>query len=232
MRLLKQRYTAYPRSSVCAGPTTRASLQFSNQPRAAREILRQMDPERDLGWWNSPEEVWPRYWWQMAATWHMVGGYRAELDITDRWRDSTSRSGRWCGGVRSPPSGREREVMDLLRSTAGGSVDLVAVPQLTIADELAAHGHAATAMAVAESILVRLELLPATDWEREQNIAWANRLLGRPEQEREALERVVRSDADTLSEAGSERPDRGAARRHRPGRQDRQRSWRERATAA
>ena len=97
--------------------------------------------------------------------------------------------------------GREREVMDLLRSTTRGSADLVAVPQLTIADEApAAHGHAATAMAVAESILVRLEcLFPATDWDREQNVAWANRLLGLPMQEREALERIVRSDADTLA---------------------------------
>ena len=198
LRLLKQRYIAYPRSNVA--PTHYASsLQFSNQPRAAREILRRMDPERDLGWWNSPEEVWPRYWWRMAATWHMVGGYRAELDITDRWRDSSNTQWQLVRGRALSALGREREVMDLLRSTTQGSADLVAVPQLTIADELAAHGHAATAMAVAESILVRLELLPPTDWEREQNIAWANRLLGRPMQEREALERVVRSDADTLA---------------------------------
>ena len=54
-------------------------------------------------------------------------------------------------------------------------------------------------MAVAESTLARLELLPATDWEREQNIAWANRLLGRAAREREALERLLRSDADTLA---------------------------------
>ena len=53
-------------------------------------------------------------------------------------------------------------------------------------------------MAIAESILVRLELSADSDWVREQNIAWANRLLGRPAREREALERMVRSDADTL----------------------------------
>ena len=198
LQLLEQRYIAYPKSNVA--PTHYAlSLQFSNQPRAAREILRRMDPERDLGWWNSPEEVWPRYWWRMAATWHMVGGYRAELDITDRWRDSANAQWQMVRGRALSALGREREVMDLLRSTTRGSADLVAVPQLTIADELAAHGHAATAMAVAESILVRLELLPATDWDREQNVAWANRLLGRPMQEREALERIVRSDADTLA---------------------------------
>ena len=198
LRLLEQRYAAYPRSETARAHYA-LSLQFSNQPRAAREILLRMSPERDLGWWNSPEEVWPRYWWRMAATWHMVGGYRTELDITERWRDSADAQWQIVRGRALSALGREREVMDLLRSTTRGSVDLVAVPQLTIADELAAHGHAATAMAVAESILVRLELLPATDWEREQNIAWANRLLGRTAREREALERIVRSDADTLS---------------------------------
>jgi len=128
-----------------------------------------------------------------------VGGYRTELDITERWRDSANAQWQIVRGRALSALGREHEVMDLLRSTTRGSADLVAVPQLTIAGELAAHGHAATAMAVAESILVRLELLPATDWEREQNIAWANRLLGRTAPEREALERIVRSDADTLS---------------------------------
>src|SRR5439155_8563710 len=80
----------------------------------------------------------------------------------------------------------------------------VAFPQLTIAEEFAAHGHATTAMAIAESILVRLELSPDSDWVREQNIALANRLLGRTAREREALERIVRSDADTLSKLEAE----------------------------
>ena len=53
-------------------------------------------------------------------------------------------------------------------------------------------------MAIAESILVRLERSADGDWVREQNIAWANRLLGRTAREREALERMVRGDADTL----------------------------------
>ena len=88
--------------------------------------------------------------------------------------------------------------MDLFRSTAQGSADSVASPQLTIAEEFAAHGHATTARAIAESMLVRLERSADSDWVREQNIAWADRLLGRTAREREALERMVRSDADTL----------------------------------
>ena len=86
-RLIDERHTAYPKSQS-ARAQFESELQYSNHPRAAREALNQMDPERDLGWWQSPKNVWPRYWWRMAATWHMVGGYRAELDITDRWRDS------------------------------------------------------------------------------------------------------------------------------------------------
>ena len=108
LRLHKERYVAYPRSNLA--PTHYAlSLQFSNQPRAAREVLRRMDPERDLGWWISPEEVWPRYWWRMAATWHMVGGYRAELDITDRWRDSADAGWQIVRGRALSALGRERD---------------------------------------------------------------------------------------------------------------------------
>jgi hypothetical protein len=51
---------------------------------------------------------------------------------------------------------------------------------------------------VAESVLTRLELGASADSERAENIAWANRLLGRKEAERGALEHIVRADADTL----------------------------------
>ena len=59
-------------------------------------------------------------------------------------------------------------------------------------------------MTVAESILARLELGPDSDWSHTENVAWANRLLGRREAEREALERVVRGDADTLAKLEAE----------------------------
>ena len=36
------------------------------------------------------------------------------------------------------------------------------------------------------------------------SIAWANRLLGRAEQERDALEQITRSDADTLARLEAE----------------------------
>ncbi len=196
-RLIDERHTAYPKSQS-ARAQFESELQYSNHPRAAREALNQMDPERDLGWWQSPKNVWPRYWWRMAATWHMVGGYRAELDITDRWRDSADAQWQIVRGRSLAALGRERAAMDLLRSRAQQSISSVAVAQLTIAEEFAAHGHATTAMAIAESILVRLERSAEGDWVREQNIAWANRLLGRTAREREALERMVRGDADTL----------------------------------
>ena len=83
---------------------------------------------------DPPEEVWPRYWWRLAATWHMVGGYRTELDITDRWHDSADAGWQIVRGRALSALGRERDVMDLFRSTSRGSVDVVAVPQLTIAD--------------------------------------------------------------------------------------------------
>jgi hypothetical protein len=135
----------------------------------------------------------------MAATWHMPGEYAAELSITDRWSDSTAWEWQVIRGRALAGLGREREVMELLGSTAGVSVDSVAGFQLKIATELAVHGHARAAMVIAESLLARLELGSDTHWSRASNIAWANRLLGRKEPEREALERIARSDADTLA---------------------------------
>jgi hypothetical protein len=135
----------------------------------------------------------------MAHTYHMPGEYRTELGITDRWRDSTTWGLDEVRGRALAALGREREVMALLASSAGVAVDSVAGGQLTIATELAVHGHLRTAMAIAESLLARFDLEPATGWSRASNIAWANRLLGRTQQEREALEQIARSDADTLA---------------------------------
>jgi DNA-binding SARP family transcriptional activator len=197
VRLIDERHTAYPKSQS-GRAQFESQLQYSNHPRAAREALDQMDPERDLGWWQTPKTVWPRYWWRKAATWHMVGGYREELEITDRWRDSADAPWQVVRGRALAALGRERAAMSLLGSTGQQSVNSVAEPQLTIAEEFAAHGHPNIAMAIAESILVRLELSGDGDWVREQNVARADRLLGRTAREREALARMVRSDADTL----------------------------------
>jgi hypothetical protein len=158
-----------------------------------------MNPERDLGWWDGPTSVWPRYWSRLAATWHMLGGYREELDITARWSDSTDHDWQIARGRALAALGREREVMALLNSMARGSVDSVAETELTLASELAAHGHTTAAKAVAQSVLARFKLVPDTGWTREVNVALAECLLGRAEEERVALGQVARSDADTLT---------------------------------
>jgi hypothetical protein len=59
-------------------------------------------------------------------------------------------------------------------------------------------------MAIAESALSRLELRKVSDWSHATNIGWANRLLGRAEPERRALERIGESDADTLAKLQAE----------------------------
>jgi DNA-binding SARP family transcriptional activator len=199
VRLLGQRYRAYPRSALAGGTYATVGLLPSNQPKAAREILQaareivlRLDPERAVEW-NS----W--HWWRMAATWHMPGNYAAELQITERWRDSAAVEWQVIRGRALAALDREREVRALLASSAEVSVDSMAGHQLEIATELAAHGHDRTAMAVAESILARFELKPDAGWSRASDHAWANRLLRRTENERVALERIARSDADTLA---------------------------------
>jgi DNA-binding SARP family transcriptional activator len=191
VQLLEQRYRAYP-NSMAARTQYAWAVQRSNHPRAAGAMLRRMDPEDVIGGESS-------YWWYLAASRHMLGEYDAELDITDRWRDPTSRAWQVVRGRALAGLGRERDAMELLRSTAGAPVDSVAERQLGIATELSVHGHPGAAVAVAESVLSRLELGASDGSEWAESIAWANRLLGRKDAERAALERIVRADADTLT---------------------------------
>jgi hypothetical protein len=174
------------------------ALQFADRPRAVQEILSRLDPELDPGGRHSREEIRAGYWSIMATSHHMLGHYREELEITDRWRDSGNVDWVLIRGRALAALRREGEVLDLFQHMPTGSSDVVTWPGLTLASELAVHGSQRAAMVVAESILVRLERGPGTEPDREQNIAWANRLLGRREQELDALERIVRSDADTL----------------------------------
>jgi tetratricopeptide (TPR) repeat protein len=198
VQLLGQRLEAYPRS-LTAKRQYSVALQFSNQPRAARKILGRLDPELDPQGRHSREEIRAGYWWCMAASHHMLGNYLAEMELTDRWRDSSDWAWLMIRGRALGALGRERGVLELFRHLAARSIDSVAEPGLTMATELAVHGHHETAMAVAESILVRLQPGPGTDSDRASYIGWANRLLGRNEGERAALEQIARSDPDTLA---------------------------------
>jgi hypothetical protein len=69
--------------------------------------------------------------------------------------------------------------------------------QLDVAAELVAHGHPETAKQIAGRVLAQLELEPDTGWAIASRID-ANRVLGRSDDERIALERIARSDADTV----------------------------------
>jgi hypothetical protein len=159
-----------------------------------------MNTDQDAPWGESRQEDWRRrYWWYLAASRHMLGEYRAELDITDRWRDSTSHEWRIVRGRALGALGREREAMELFSGTAGAADGLVTSQQLAIATELWAHGQSRTAEEMAESVLSRLELGASTGAALLENIAWANRLLGRSEAERDELARIAGADADTLT---------------------------------
>jgi DNA-binding SARP family transcriptional activator len=192
--LLEERFDAYPRSSVARSHYEMA-LESANRPRAVREVLLGMDPERD---W-SPEDVMG-YWSRVAMTWHMTGDYESELAVTDRWQDSADGVWREVRGRTLAALGREREVRELL-ATGDTALESSAREWLRMAAELAAHGHQRTATALAESVLTRLELEPDTGWVLRAHLE-VNRLLGRPEHERSVLERIARTDLDSLDGLG------------------------------
>jgi len=197
VRLLGQRYQAYPRS-LTATRQYESALQRSNQLRAAQQVLGGLGPALTAPL-DSSDEDWGPYWTWLAASHHMLTQYREEIEITDRWYDSSDADWQVIRGRALAALGRESEALQLIHALSARSIDSVATPSLTIAAELAAHGHQRTAMAVAESTLRRLELGSVVEPERTRNIALANRLLGRRDQERVALEQLARHDPDSVA---------------------------------
>ncbi len=192
VRLLGKSFDAHPRSKRAQGVYA-AVLLHSNRPKAAREILRRRDPSGA----PLPPPLHYGQFWFMAATHHVLGHYRDELDITDRWRDSSD--GRWwiIRGRAMSALGQEPEVLEMFQGMIASPIDSVAELILEMATELAVHGHRQAAATVAESILVRLEAgQPGVDSGRALDIAWANRLLGRKNEERAALERMPAGDLE------------------------------------
>jgi hypothetical protein len=197
VELLEQRYRAYPRSAS-AQTHYATALQETNHVRAARDLLERLDPERDMGWRHSPQEVWSRYWWRSAGSQHALGDYRAELGITDRWQDSSAPEWRQVRGRALAGLGDGSEAIALLASTTQAEIDVIAEPMLATANELMAHGHMEAARALAESILVRFAREPVIDGGRAWCLARGNRLLGRVEREGKALAIVVKDHQEPL----------------------------------
>jgi DNA-binding SARP family transcriptional activator/TolB-like protein len=203
VRLLERRFDAYPESKSAQWQYAWA-LVHSNQPRASRELLQRLDPDRDckgdsrrcLGW--VPPNAHSEYWSLVAASEHILGEHRAELRVTDRWRDSTD--WRWpvLRGQVLGALGSEDDVFRFLHSLSTRSIDSVAEAGLTLANELAAHRHHRLAGAVAESVLARLELTPDIDSRRTAYVVWANLLLGRKQQELAALRKLIRGELDSM----------------------------------
>jgi hypothetical protein len=191
--LMRARLESYPQSSV-AERQYAASLVRTNRPKAALEILRGLDPlDPWWGWAPAPDSYWA---WTAVAR-HLLGQHVAELEITERWRDSAAGTWRYIRGRALAALGRDRDALELFHSLIARPMGEVTGTLLTMAGELAIHGHQQTAMAVAESLLVRLEagsgLDSAQKW---KHIVWANRLLGRRNEELAALERMAPDDVD------------------------------------
>jgi hypothetical protein len=187
------RYAAYPHSGSARAHFARA-LAHNNQPRALREVLLHMNPEHDFGWYDSAKDVWPRYWWLMAGTWHVLGGYEKELEITNRWVDSSALEWRDTRARAFAALGRDSDAVALTNLMTHNADELLGVSM-----ELAAHGHQRAARVVAESLLARLDSTTPADWSRAWDAASADRLLERAAAEQMALESVTVGDVDTVT---------------------------------
>jgi DNA-binding SARP family transcriptional activator len=201
---LRQRAEAYP-GSLTARRQYAWALQHANQPRTAQTVLERTDPELDPPGRYSREESRTAYWSSVATSHHVLHQYRAEAEVTERWRDSTSPEWFVVRGRALSALGRVAEVRELFATLIASPIDTVAEPGLTVATELAVHGHPAVGAELAESILVRLELGSGEELVRVKLVAWANRLLGRTGPEKAALARIVgSSDADPLEKLKAE----------------------------
>ncbi len=196
LRLLRERHLAYPRSILAQATYAAVGLQSSNQPRAALEILRRLDPDH-RGAQVLPDDARAWYWWRVGALRHSLGEYRAELEITDRWHDSSASDWYVIRGRALGALGRRREVMELVERMSRASAEPGADRQLRLAAELAAHGQSDAARTIAERLAARLAPSLAAEPTDAAAFARVHGLLGDTAAERDALERVVRSDADT-----------------------------------
>jgi hypothetical protein len=189
-----------------------ASLVRNNRPKAALEILRRLEPlDPWFGWAPAPEGHWA---WT-ALSHHMLGQYRAELEVTDRWRDSAADFWPYLRARALASLGRDREVPELLQGLMERPREDGSRAFLGIAEELAVHGEQETAMALAESVMIRQRSAAGADSARAKEMAQANRLLGRTREELAALERVPwgRDDLDVLGRIAVLRADTAEADR-------------------
>jgi tetratricopeptide (TPR) repeat protein len=210
-RLLQERHEAYPQSNTAQRRYV-ASLVRNNRPKAALEILRRLEPlDPWFGWAPAPEGHWA---WT-ALSHHMLGQYRAELEVTDRWRDSAADFWPYLRARALAALGRDREVPELLQGLMERPREDGSRAFLGIAEELAVHGEQETAMALAESVMIRQRSAAGADSARAKEMAQANRLLGRTREELAALERVPwgRDDLDVLGRIAVLRADTAEADR-------------------
>src|SRR5262249_42947536 len=121
-----------------------------------------------------------------------------EIAITDRWHDTSDAAWQVARGRALAGMGHEAEVLELIQSLRARSIDSVATSSLRIAAELESHGDQRDAMAVAESTLDRLAMGGRVEPDRTRNVALANLVLGRRDQERSALEQIVLHDPDSV----------------------------------
>jgi hypothetical protein len=133
----RERAALNPRSTQVQW-TIAANARRAHRPAEALAVLKQLDPEHDLGW--LPDQAKVFYWREVAAAQHTLSDFKAELAVGNRLakRESGQLAGIYFAGRALAAQTRERE---LLRVSRG--VENMKSEAALVAGEIAGRQRAA-----------------------------------------------------------------------------------------
>jgi tetratricopeptide (TPR) repeat protein len=162
-RLAKQQAGLRPRSTYAL--YTAGFFGFtSGHFREAYDLLRQIDPRRDLGWLSDTAKT--VYWRDFTGSAHLLGRYEEEYDYLERLvREFPSRLALRLMAARALAAlGRSEEALDQLRAAVSLPPDLTARSAVITSPGQACYTTAAELRVHGDTTAARVAARMAVDW--------------------------------------------------------------------
>ena len=179
LRLTLERADLAPRTSSM-GISAAAAALWANRPRRALQLLRRIDPSKDLAWSTDSSHFY--YWSSLTEALHMLGEHDEELNEANRVTAIAPLTHAWLKGRALGALGRPSETLAIVDTAltlstettisiglapfSSGRPEYTATPGwivVWIARELAAHGDTASARVAAERALAWSRARPADE---------------------------------------------------------------------